>query len=170
MKWTFGDVEQTSAAVIDNAGNIYIISGHTTSKTKRKLYSLNPGGEINWEFELGNNGIWDNTEPTIDYYGNIYCGFDTLYSVTNGGKLRWKKYLNGRQIISSILCDIDNVIYVGTRFSNEQIIAFESTGELKWIISDLPYRTIGAGASISENGTLFWPSWRNYNVSVSIIN
>ena len=56
----------------------------------RKLYSINSEGAINWEFNFIANTLWDNTEPTIDYNGNIYFGADTLYSLSNSGKLRWK--------------------------------------------------------------------------------
>jgi len=170
VKWTFGDIRQVSSPVIDNSGNIYIIPGEISFSNLRTLYSLNPEGGINWEFNFNSQIVMDNTEPTIDYNGNIYFGGDTLFSVTNSGKLRWKRYLNGSTITSPLVCDINNDVYFGTFGGGfEQIFAFSGDGELKWKIDNLEFRTIGGCPAIAENETMFFPSWRNSKIAFSII-
>jgi hypothetical protein len=171
IKWTFGDKEQLSSPVIDNDGNLYIIPGEQWFSNNRKFYSLDSEGKVNWEFDFGANTFWDNTEPTIDYNGNIYFGADTLYSLSNSGKLRWKKELGG-VIISPLVCDKNNVVYIGTenRTTGEGIMySFESNGELKWEIDNLGFRTLGGCPAITDEGSLLFPSWKNYQISLSII-
>lgn len=165
IKWTFGNKRLSSAPVIDNQGNIFIIPGEYGS-TEYVIYSLNAEGQINWEYESKTSALFDNIEPTIDWNGNIYFGSDTLYSFTNKGKLRWSKKLEG-VISSALVCDKDNDIYFGTSPNN--IYAYHSDGELKWIIKDLPFRTLGSCPAITSDGKLLFPSWRNSNLSLSII-
>lgn len=164
VKWTFGDKQLSSSPVIDNAGNIYIIPDVERSLTDRKFYSINSEGAINWTFDFTAKKVFDNTEPTIDYNGNIYFGADTLYSLTNGGKLRWKQSLNGRRIISPLICDKENVVYIGTEnpeILENKIIAVSDNGETKWEIIDAVERELGVSPALTEDGTLFYPTWDN---------
>lgn len=165
IKWTFGSKTLLSAPVVDNEGNIFIKPGEFSSSST-SLYSLNSEGTINWEFKLNSGILFDNTEPTIDWNGNIYFGQDTLYSLTNAGKLRWKRGL-GADITSALVSDINNTIYFGT--SDEKIFSFYEDGRLRWMTENLEFRTIGACPAITNDGKLLFPSWRNSNVSFSII-
>jgi len=166
VKWTFGDRELLSSPVIDNDGNIFIII--RTNSLGVTLYSINSDGEINWQFDFFSRVLMDNVEPTIDYNGNIYFGGDTLYSVTNNGKLRWAKSLDEGAIVAPIICDKNNDIYVATN-RIQKIFSFTSDGKLKWKTAELPFRTLGACPAITDEGTLLFPSWRNYQISLSII-
>ncbi|MBU2492668.1 MAG: PQQ-binding-like beta-propeller repeat protein [Bacteroidetes bacterium] len=165
VKWTFGNKRLSSAPVVDNEGNIYILPGESGS-INYVIYSLDEAGVINWEFASKTSGLFDNIEPTIDWNGNIYFGCDTLYSFTNSGKLRWAKELEGN-ISSALVCDKDNDIYFS--ISPDNIYSFHSDGEIKWIIKDLPFRTVGSCPAITNDGKLLFPSWRNNQISLSIV-
>lgn len=172
IKWTFGDKQLSSSPVIDNAGNLYIIPEAEGSSTNRKFYSINSEGQINWSFSFISIKFLDNTEPTIDYNGNIYFGSDTLYSFSNKGKIRWKKSLNGRRIISPLICDNNNVVYVGTsnpQFRENKIIAIKDSGEIKWEIIDVVERALGVSPAITEDGSLLYPTWNNEKGNYLII-
>ncbi len=164
IKWTFGYHQLLSSPVVDNNGNIYIIPNAEEFDNNRKIYSLNSFGEINWEFSFIGDNHWDNTAPTIDYNGNIYFGVDTLYSLTNSGKFRWEIPLNGTQIVSPLICDKDNVIYIATDnigTGENNVIAIKDNGEIKWEIVDSIERALGASPALSEDRTLFYPTWDN---------
>ncbi len=164
IKWVFGDKRLLSSPVIDNAGNIYIIPGEQWFSNQRSIYSLNQQGVVNWKYDFIAETLWDNTEPTIDYDGNVYFGADTLYSITNGGKLRWKKSLNGTEIVSPLICDKDNVIYLGVEDpgnGDNKIIAVKGNGEIKWEIIDTIERELGVSPALTEEGALFYPTWDN---------
>ncbi|MBI9060278.1 MAG: PQQ-like beta-propeller repeat protein [Labilibaculum sp.] len=165
--WTFGDDVLLSSPVVDNNGHIYLIPGETYSQENRKMFSLDKDGNVNWDFEFTSNDLWDNTEPTIDYNGNIYFGGDSLYSLTNSGKLRWTKNVTGN-ISTSLLCDIENNIYFGTT-SSESFYSFKENGELNWVIEDLEFRTVGAGPAITDDQSILLPSWRNALFSITKI-
>lgn len=172
IEWTFGDQPLQSSPVVDNAGNLYILPGEDVIYDKTSFYSLNPTGQIIWEFEFSTQRLFDNIEPTIDYNGNLYFGTDTLYSLTNSGKLRWKKYLNG-YISSPLISDINNVVYVAANnldYGTNYIIAFDEAGSELWKIEDNEERLPGVSAAINENGTLFYPTWNNDMGNYLIIN
>jgi len=165
VKWTFGDKEQLSSPVIDNNGNIFIISGKQKFSDNRVFYSINSNGNVNWKFNFSAHRVGDNTEPTIDYNGNIYFGADTLYSLSNSGKLRWKINLSSI-IISPLISDKNNVIYVGTRnrtTGNNKIFAVNDSGKILWEILDTEERALGVSPALSEDGILFYPTWDNNN-------
>ncbi|MCK9281277.1 MAG: PQQ-binding-like beta-propeller repeat protein [Melioribacteraceae bacterium] len=171
IKWTFGTTNQLSSPVIDNAGNIYINPGDIGT-ANRTLYSITPKGDIRWEFSYKSNMQLDNTEPTIDYNGNLYFGSDTLYSITNSGNLRWKKYLDSTNVVSPIICDNENTIYVGTEHGYKyinKIYAFKENGDKKWEIIDTEERAWGVSPAISEVGILFYPTFDNSNKTLLII-
>ncbi|PKL90427.1 MAG: hypothetical protein CVV23_00820 [Ignavibacteriae bacterium HGW-Ignavibacteriae-2] len=49
-----------------------------------------------------------------DKYGNVFFGWDTLYSVSFKGKLNWKQYEGHTS--SSLMCDNnENVYYIEDR-------------------------------------------------------
>jgi len=172
LKWAFGNKVQRSSPVIDNNGNIFIIPGESKFFNKRKLYSLKPEGVINWEFKFGANTFMDNTEPTIDHNGNIYFGADSLYSLSNSGKLRWKMEL-GSVINTPLICDVNNVIYVGMQNRTNgvnKIIAVNDDGEILWEILDNLERALGVSPALNEKGILFYPTWDNQNGVYLIIN
>jgi hypothetical protein len=157
---------------IDNNGNLYFAPEREVGEAMRTLYSLNASGEINWEYRYSGYYQLDNTEPTIDYNGNIYFGNDTLYSVSNSGKLRWKRYQNGNKIATSLLSDSDDNIYFGATGSGENgrrsfIISFDNHGEQRW---ELEINEIDFGFPnipvLTNNGRLICPSYRTWNILI----
>jgi hypothetical protein len=172
VEWTFGSTKLESSTVIDNNGNLYFAPEREVGEAMRTLYSLNASGEINWEYRYSGYYQLDNTEPTIDYNGNIYFGNDTLYSVSNSGKLRWKRYQNGNKIATSLLSDSDDNIYFGATGSGENgrrsfIISFDNHGEQRW---ELEINEIDFGFPnipvLTNNGRLICPSYRTWNILI----
>jgi len=176
IKWAFGNEKLMSGPVIDNDGNLYFIPGDVFEWSRndsidRILYCLTSAGEIEWEFPFVSEVVWDNTEPTIDYDGNIYFATDTLYALNHTGDLRWKVPLEGNTI-SPLICDINNVIYVGAKnreIGQNQIYAVTAEGEILWVIRDSEIRSLGVSPAISEDGTLFYPTWDSVSRDYLII-
>ncbi|MCB9058074.1 MAG: PQQ-like beta-propeller repeat protein [Calditrichae bacterium] len=102
IKWTFGDTILRTGPIVDNQGNIYVLPDVDSFSTKNNFfYSLNPSGEIRWQFKHNEKNILNNIEPTMDSNGNIYFGSDTLYSLDYNGNLNWKVNL-GKPITTSL--------------------------------------------------------------------
>ncbi len=173
IKWTFGDKMLRSSPVIDNAGNIYIIPEGYAHWGEKTIYSLYPSGNIRWEFKFGGEIVMDNTEPTIDYNGNLYFGNDTLFSLTNNGDLRWKRFLDSALVYSPLISDNENTVYVGavTRSGYNTAFAYTEKGERKWKIEDSTKNenSMGVSPAISETGLIFYPTWNNYKGNYYII-
>ena len=108
--------------VTDNSGNIYLALTRrfTGSKSKATVAKYNNQLQKTWETELYNNpsygasslGIW------LDISGNIYLSGKTelaistgsadnsfAASLTNGGSIIWKKYLEDTNSGSSLMVD-----------------------------------------------------------------
>ena len=78
---------------------------------------------------------------TMDKYGNIYLGLDTLKSIDYDGNLRWEFGIDDKKWISSpIVIDQNDIIYftAGVGPSHE-IYAIKSNGEILWK-TDFPER------------------------------
>ncbi len=174
VKWTFGDQGLYSAPVVDNDGNLLFSPGpNSLISGNRVFYSLDSDGDINWNFSYISRLLWDNSEPTIDYDGNIYFATDTLYSLNYRGELRWKfgfedGYSNG----SPLICDINNVVYAGVKHKStglNQVSAISSIGQVLWTVHNDEAGFLGTSPSISEIGTLFYPMWDQYPGNYLII-
>lgn len=170
IKWTFGNDRLQFSPLVDFYGNIYIIPDKDTVG-KNYLISIKPDGTLRWKFEyfwmLPLIGFID---PTIDTYGNIYFGTDSLYSLDYYGNLKWKTQIPENSVVGSpLVCDKEGNIYFGT-FSSaniSKVFCYSNKGIIKWSLnlpqdSNLP----GACAAISGNGLLFFPSWSGKNIFV----
>ena len=164
VKWTFGNRWLESGALVDNQGNIYIFPDSNPNE-ENYFYSLTPLGEIRWKFKHDeNNFMFDNVEPAIDKEGNIYFGFNKLYSLDYFGKLRWKVDLEGSEIVSSVLVDNIGNIFIGTGGSNDtKIMSFNNAGVKNWEVIIFDERGLGSSAAISDNGSLLFPTFRSDN-------
>lgn len=170
VKWIFGEHELLSSPVIDSQGNIYFIpEGQNKTETK-KLYSINSSGNLLWTFDFDDDYILDNTEPTIDYNGNIYFGGSTLYSVNYKGKLRWKSKLGNQTIISPLVSDVKGNIFIATAnlstVSYLTLFSFNMDGRLNWKINIQDERLFGASPAITKNGQLIVPTFRASNILI----
>ncbi|MEA3288047.1 MAG: PQQ-binding-like beta-propeller repeat protein [Candidatus Marinimicrobia bacterium] len=171
ISWVYGDKTLSSAPVINNSGNIIFIPGDHLSPANRKIVSLYPNGTLFWEFEFQNTRLLDNTEPTIDWDGNIYFATDTLYSLTYRGALRWKHPIEGRTV-SPLICDGNNVVFVGSQdLSNGDcfISAFEGNGQSRWVLALGSYAGLGVSPAITEDGKALWSTWRDPSGNLFII-
>ena len=169
VKWVFGDEELFSSPVIDYQGNIYFIPGGWTQDTKT-IYSLDENGNINWTFDFDDETVFDNTEPAIDYDGNIFFGGSYLYFINHNGELRWKLELDSLQIISPLVCDAEGNIFVGTSNLNDPstqtVISFDNNGIKNWELVIEGERQLGASPAITSNGKLIFPTFRAWNILV----
>jgi len=168
IKWTFGDMGLYSSPAVDNAGSLYFIPGFLSDYTDRTriIYSINEDGEINWQYDISGNTIFDNTEATIDHNGNIYFANDSVYSFTNSGDLRWTYGINENMCtVASLICDANNIIYVCTasrQYTHDtELLAIDQYGELLWSLKDTEERIYGPAPALSDNGTLIYPTWSN---------
>jgi hypothetical protein len=116
-------VVTANKAVVDNEGNIYLAltkKKSITSKTKASVAKYNSDFQKLWETELYNNPEFSAASLTIktDASGNIYAGGKTevaskdgkldnsfIASLSNSGKLRWKKYTEISNLASSLFFD-----------------------------------------------------------------
>jgi len=166
VKWTFGDRTQNSGAVVDSKGNIYLFPKSDFSTVENYFYCLNPDGEIKWKFRHDEQYFdFDNVEPAIDKYGNIYFGFHNLYSLDYTGKLRWKINFGERTgIVSSILVDKSGNIFIAINDESVKIkaVSFDSNGNKRWEIP-LDAWAISSSMAISDNGLLLVPTFKDYN-------
>ncbi|PKL87524.1 MAG: hypothetical protein CVV23_14980 [Ignavibacteriae bacterium HGW-Ignavibacteriae-2] len=75
----------------DNQNSIYLNAiSHSYNNSKPALFSLNKDGDVNWFYPHNSRYlIGPFPEPTINKWGDIYFGYDTLYSVDYNGRLNW---------------------------------------------------------------------------------
>jgi outer membrane protein assembly factor BamB len=171
VEWEFGTIELRSSPVVDNSGNLYFVPENYKEDNKRTLHSLNSHGNLNWCFSYGreNEYQFDNTEPTIDYDGNIYFGNDTLYSLNFEGELRWKRSLEGRKVVSPLVSDIECNIYIGVTQSEPHrdfVLAYDRDGKIIWELEIENERLLGASPAITDDGRLVFPTFRAWNILV----
>jgi hypothetical protein len=161
--WAYGNNFNVSPPVIDNAGNIYL-SGKPKSDQRTSLTKLNPNGDEMWVNYWGNDTEPYFYTPTLDWNGNIYFGYDSLYSLTYDGVLRWKKDLfasvNGN-ILSSLSCDINGIIYVPIEVELRlcKIVAVRNDGIILWQ-SEVLVGAVGDSPALSD-GIMFLPTYRS---------
>jgi len=168
--WSFGNIDSYGAPLIDSQGNIYIISGNRNDETSIGLYSLYSDGKIRWCFK---NHQWREewgfystpAEMTMDKYGNIYFGMDTLYSVDYNGKLNWKKTFGFTA--SALTCDNDNVVYFIEDLSGKQSMKlyaiYGESGNIKWsILINEPHLTSTTSSLAIANGRIYLPTQGKY--------
>ena len=145
-KWSFGNYISDVPAV-DCKGNLYLIANvDSVYQGNTAIFVLNEEGKVKWSYPIGRAiaYLW-NSNPVIDKNGNIYCGYDTLYSFDNSGNLRWKKDLCSSCsndfgfIVSPLVCSLDNIIYVSISDVNNKTLrtikAFSSEGNELWSIT-----------------------------------
>lgn len=170
IKWIYGSIELQSSPVIDAQGNIYFIPGSYEIPTVKTLIALNAEGELIWKFDFEDHYISDNTEPTIDYDGNIYFGGSNLYSLNYKGSLRWKYNLENLNIISPLVSDIGGNVYIGSvdlkNLSDLRVTSISKDGKLNWEISVNDERLLGASPAITNNGKLIFPTFGAFNILI----
>lgn len=164
IKWTWGAEKLNNIPVVDSQGNIYVFPSSIESNIK-KFYSLKPDGTIRWEFEHTLiSDYYDVLDPTIDKNGNIYFGTTSIYSLNYDGKLRWEYKFENDQNFCPLVCDKDGNIYVGTL--NNKIISLDNNGNLRWEVTAVVDRSLGCSPAISEDGTLFFPTFRSESIVI----
>jgi len=134
VKWSSDSLISAHSALVDANGLIYLFASSNNIK-KLTLFVYDAEGREKWKFSDFNNDQSNYiAEPTIDKYGNIYFGFDTLYSLDYSGKLRWKKSLNGHTE-TAITSDARGNVFVISieNYSSKKLFSFNSTGDINWM-------------------------------------
>jgi len=141
INWKYGDNSLYIPPVVDSYGNIYLL---TKINSNPVLISLDKNGTFKWKFEHSQD-IEASSYPVITKYGDIVFGFDTLFSVSYKGKLKWKKSLstrsNFKNPITSITTDKCGNLLVGTE--SHEVILLDKEGNEK---SRIELQTYGKGA------------------------
>ena len=169
IKWSFGNDRLLSSPLVDAQGNIYFET-FRNPQLQAIFYCLNPNGGKEWTFShYSTNTSIGNIEPTIDRNGNLYFGYDSLYSLTNSGSIRWRKALpHDFLIVSPLVCDVNGNIYLGLCKDIYDIgfASYSTNGDEIWKIFIQDERLPGASPGISENGLLFFPTFRSNHILV----
>jgi outer membrane protein assembly factor BamB len=137
IKWIFGNLTMPSYPIIDCKGNIYLLTLNSELNNKHSLYSLKPDGTVRWIFEHNNRNLTENENGiAMDYEGNIYFAYDSLYSVNYEGKLNWKmslKYLN----LAPLVIDAIGTVYIQRSGDglNQLPLAVTKEGKILWEIT-----------------------------------
>jgi hypothetical protein len=162
--WVYGNISPTNSVMVDSHGNIYLNIDNNLLKLN-ELICLLPDGTEKWKFSYSQQFINDNI-PTIDKEGNIYFGYDSLYSVNYQGELRWKVELPG-QSDGAIICDENTNIYVNTRLNGIFYTSiYSSQGQILKLINSGIQGATGSSAAISYTGKYLTPIFRNKIVSI----
>ena len=131
INWTFGEEQLSSGITVDNGGNIYFLTGGSlvSGQSKYYFYSLNSSGNVRWKISVNGNFLTFD-QATVDKFGNIYFGIDTLYSVSYDGNINWKVPLPNTSIDGDIVCDLNGNTYFGT--ADGFISAYSAKGNFLW--------------------------------------
>ncbi len=157
LKWKLSCGKIESALMVDSEGNIYFVA---TSY----LYSINPVGNLNWNYFT----FWNTVAiPTIDKEGNIYTiAYDTtccpyypkLVSLSHNGKLRWEYIFDDEEsdeFRQPLICDSEGTVYVGST-NGHNYYAIDSEGELKWKLPlTFSEQQVDNTGAIAKDGTLY---------------
>lgn len=137
VKWSFGTLPLFSPPIVDNQGNIYFQKSTLQNEPVDTFYCLKPDGTVRWLYSFKKvNAIAVNyygVEPaTIDKEGNIYLSAprDTIVSLTNDGKLRWKLPLTAYKGTEQLVCDVNGTIYCATW--DNHVLAISKSGSILW--------------------------------------
>lgn len=117
IRWTYGNSGNAISPVVDSYGNIYSLQ--FPDEQNNYLISVNSEGILNWKYEIDE---WLNfivSSPAIGKYGSIYCGADTLYSISYKGELEWK--IEVETGIAEITTDASGNVLIGT-FDNRVLL------------------------------------------------
>ena len=159
LQWKFSCGKASAVPMVDNSGNIYIIS----KLDSVGLHSIFPNGTLRWTYNFTNwdivNGpLW--LSPAMDSNGNIYFPAPVyeqskMVSVDYDGNFRWE-YLFEQQdeeIWVPLICDADGTVYFGSTWGY-YYYALSSEGELLWKLPLDGYQVDNSGA-IDSDGTLY---------------
>ncbi|KAB2922008.1 MAG: PQQ-binding-like beta-propeller repeat protein [Bacteroidetes bacterium] len=134
--WSFGTTGLFTPPLIDNQGHIYYHTNNWQSNTDDTLYCLNPNGSVRWLYryhKVQPITSYYGVEPlTIDRDGNIIAlaPRDTIVSLTNDGKLRWKLPLTAYKGTEQLVCDVNGTIYCATW--DNHVLAISKSGSILW--------------------------------------
>ena len=142
IKWNFGDAISGHPAV-DNDGNVYLVANvDSIYQGITAIYSLTESGKIRWSFPMFSAiSYLYYSNPIIDEYGNIYCGFDTLFAFEFSGSLKWKVNLCDNCIdpfgfiVAPLICDnLGNIFASITDIDNhtlKKILKISTEGNIQ---------------------------------------
>lgn len=136
--WTYGTAGEHTilTPVVDNAGNIYVV-GQDKNRFGNSviLASISSSGSERWVYNF--ERVFEqgfSSPPVIDWDGNITFAYDTIYSLSPQGTLRWKTGFPGEYIDKPLVCDANNTLYACPErsYDNTRVVAIGKQGEVLW--------------------------------------
>ena len=157
-------------------GDRVYITNRCAGEIEFSLFAFDFNGNLDWAFDPtdGDNGKLYQTpnftcgpggrsgsnisSPAIGSDGTIYFGgFNTLYSVSSAGVLKWKKTFDVNNYIGAPSIGPDSTIYVTT----DKLLALDpETGNTLWEFASIG-RNGRFGPSFGADGTLYVWGWFN---------
>ena len=166
IKWSYGSQITRNVPVVTNEG--YLIITEPAGDGVSQLTLLTPEGKVKWHYKLNYLHI-GNVEPAIDYKGNIYCGTDTLYSISLEGKVNWKKALpEDLMRISPIITDANNKFCFSAtngEATNNYVFCFSAEGNILWKVKLEANHGLSSPAVV-DNGIIAVPTFNSDKIYI----
>jgi len=158
---TFDNYQSGHKLLLDAQGNLYLFADSYKDEIDApSLFSIKPDGALRWYFQHGSRDInIESGDPTMDKNGNVYFGWDTLYSVDYSGKLKWKLKIDGVNY-SPILSDDNNNVYVTVSNGGVMLLALKSNGEIQFNAVIDNSEQAGFSGAIGFNNSLYLPTFK----------
>jgi outer membrane protein assembly factor BamB len=124
------------------------ISTQTEKINTQKSSSTPTGSPMNSSWPMQSHDVY-------------HTGRSPFSTANNPGTEKWRIHGNSAGgVESSVVIDVNNIIYFGTMGSDSTLYALYSNGTLEW-----KYRTNGliwSTSAIADDGTIYLPSWGSH--------
>jgi outer membrane protein assembly factor BamB len=119
-----GGIVSSSPAVAPD-GTIYVAGWDG------KLYSVSPGGSLNWSRDIGGPQPID-ASPAIGRDGTVYIGsLGEFDAITPDNRLKWQRADIGSRATAAVAAD--DTVYVANFLGSFSLVALRgSTGDVRW--------------------------------------
>ncbi len=169
--WKYPHPTLGTDPIVDSQNNLYVNTIVVENgKEKTAFVSFDKNGEVRW-FKFHNYvgeefGVqkYLGALPTIDNYGNVYFGYDTLFSINYLGKENWHIPLEGNTF-TPLVCDNGNNIYLIERNSGNKLYKINKEGKIVFSV-ELPEDYIFSESPVLLQDKLLIPTWRGNAIFV----
>jgi outer membrane protein assembly factor BamB len=156
LLWSF-PLQTTGEYVLyllsDSKGNLYF------RYTDTSIVSLSKNGTKRWEYSVQADIIESSVPFAIDRKGTIcFAGTYKIYSVDYEGRLNWELDIAGAGA-SPLVTDNEGTIYFAAE-RGKNIYAVDSSGNIKWKISDQDFEIEGS-LIMNKGEELYFAAYKN---------
>jgi sugar lactone lactonase YvrE len=166
LKWVYQSGKINSIPLVDNEGNIYVVSAINDSSA---LQSIKPNGDLRWLYNYYVARDEDDSGPTMDKNGNIYftIGWTSplfhsqLISIDYNGNFRWNYIFEDTTefIYQPLISDDEGTIYFGSGWGI-YYYAISNEGKLLWKLPLEEWYVLNTSA-IGKDGTLYFGTYKS---------